>query len=137
VAVETALTLAILADKEVFMVRPSPPLRFLPPRECPLNAVRIHLDQCMPKRLARMLRQHGLDVSTTDRAGIAGADDLEQLSYAWRQQRLLITCDLGFAGLHRNGAEHAGILICPHSRDHQRVLHFVLKLVAKAENCVP
>ncbi len=132
--VDSAWRLVILTDKEVSTVRRTPPLRCLPPTYCPLTAVRIHLDQCVPKRLGRMLRQHGLDVTTTDGAGIAETDDREQLGYAWRERRLLITRDLGIAGWHRNGAEHAGILICPHSRDHQRVVHFVLKLVAKAEH---
>ncbi len=61
-----------------------------------------HLDEdCQSLALASALREHGLDVLTTNEAGLSGVDDETQLRHAADDQRVLVTnniCD--FVPLH-------------------------------------
>lgn len=52
------------------------------------DRVRFHLDEHMAKAIATGLRQRGIDVTTTAKAGLLGAGDEEQLAYARREGRV-------------------------------------------------
>ena len=58
------------------------------------------------------LRRRGIDVSTSQEAGLLGAPDPAQLAYALSNGRVLLTHDDDHLTLHSQGAEHAGIAYC-------------------------
>lgn len=62
--------------------------------------------------VARALRQHGIDVTTTVDAGLRSATDEEQLDYAWRQESVLVTHDTDFLRLASRSSDHSGIAFC-------------------------
>ncbi|MCU0983293.1 MAG: DUF5615 family PIN-like protein [Pirellulaceae bacterium] len=47
----------------------------------------------MDPAIAAGLRRRGVDVTTTVEEGLAGASDLEQLTYAAGRERVLVTRD--------------------------------------------
>jgi predicted nuclease of predicted toxin-antitoxin system len=71
--------------------------------------IRFHLDEPVDPDIARALRSHGVDVSTTAEAGLRAASDLEQLEYARTEERVLVTHDVDFLRLAASGADHAGV----------------------------
>ena len=84
-----------------------------------MSLLRYHLDEdCQSAALASALRQHGIEVVTTNEAGIAGADDAAQLEHAARQGAAIVSnniCD--YTALHARwlaeGRRHAGIVLFP------------------------
>ncbi|MBC8449519.1 MAG: DUF5615 family PIN-like protein [Chloroflexi bacterium] len=77
---------------------------------------RLYFDEDADARLAEALRRRGYDVETTVEAGLLEASDEEQLLFAARQQRALITHNIKhFPGVHatwvEGGQEHWGIII--------------------------
>jgi hypothetical protein len=74
--------------------------------------VRFHLDEHIPAGIAAGLRRRNIDATTTAEAGLAGADDAAQLSFASASGRVLVTQDADFLRLHAQGALHAGIAYC-------------------------
>ena len=84
-----------------------------------MSLLRYYLDEdCHSTALAAALRQHGIDVVTTNEAGIAGANDDAQLEYAAEQGSVIVTnniCD--YTVLHTrwlaSGRSHAGIVLFP------------------------
>ncbi len=71
-----------------------------------------HLDEQVDPDIARALRRHGIDVSTTVEAGLRTATDLTQLAYAQREGRVLVTHDADFLRLAAQGLGHPGIAYC-------------------------
>lgn len=85
-----------------------------------MNRLRFLLDEdCQAGALAAALRQHGMDVMTTNEAGWRGANDETQLRAAAAQGRAIVTnniCD--FVPLHARWLDagqppHAGIVVFP------------------------
>ena len=84
-----------------------------------MSLLRYHLDEdCQSAALAAALRQHGIDVVTTNESGIAGADDNAQLEHATKQGAVIVTnniCD--YTAMHARWLserrEHAGIALFP------------------------
>jgi predicted nuclease of predicted toxin-antitoxin system len=76
------------------------------------DRIRFHLDEQMDPDIAAALRRHGIDVTTTVDAGLAGAPDQAQLDFASADSRIIVTDDADFLRLAASGAEHAGIVIC-------------------------
>ena len=84
-----------------------------------MSLLRYHLDEdCQSAALASALRQHGIEVVTTNEAAIAGADDAAQLKHAARQGAAIVSnniCD--YTALHARwlaeGRRHAGIVLFP------------------------
>lgn len=70
----------------------------------------------MPAAVAAGLRQRGVDVTTTSDASLTGASDEEQLAYALREGRVIVTHDRDFARQHTMGFPHAGIAYCHQSK---------------------
>lgn len=62
------------------------------------------------------LRFRDIDVTTTKDAGLAGASDHAQLSYATTSARVIVTGDDDFLRLHAEGLRHAGIVFCRQNR---------------------
>ncbi|MGO9598388.1 MAG: DUF5615 family PIN-like protein [Isosphaeraceae bacterium] len=77
------------------------------------RTIRFHLDENCSKAIARELRRHGIDVTTTPEAGLLGTTDLEQTYYALQSGRVIFTHDRDFLGIHEPGIpSHAGIAYC-------------------------
>jgi predicted nuclease of predicted toxin-antitoxin system len=76
------------------------------------QAIRFHLDEHVAAAIAVGLRSHGIDVTTTEEAGLAGASDSSHLAFALGDERVVVTHDHDFLRLHAAGDEHAGICYC-------------------------
>jgi len=79
---------------------------------------RLYLDEDLSPRVVELLRQRGLDATGTREAGNAGHADLEQLRYAIREGRCLVTRNvIDFANIVRDVVNrqesHAGIILQP------------------------
>jgi len=70
------------------------------------------LDENVNNSVADGLRRRGVDVTTTQEAGLIGASDEVQLSFAFSQNRVIFTQDNDFMRLHHAGVNHAGIAYC-------------------------
>src|SRR4051812_8666875 len=75
--------------------------------------IRFYADQHFPFPITRGLRRRGIDVLTAQDAGTCGDPDNEQLDFASRQDRVLLSFDSDFLTLHNSGVSHAGIASCP------------------------
>jgi hypothetical protein len=76
------------------------------------QTIRFQLDEHCATALAVGLRRYGIDVTTTPEAGLLGASDQEQVTYALAEGRVLFTQDDAFLRLHAAGVPHAGIAYC-------------------------
>jgi hypothetical protein len=76
-------------------------------------SLRFHLDENVDPAIALGLRHRGVDVTTTDEAGLAQASDQEQLTFARAEQRVLVTHDADFLRWHARRIPHSGIAYCP------------------------
>ena len=74
--------------------------------------IRFHLDENVSGAVAQGLRNKNIDVTTTDEANLIGVSDVEQLTYALSQNRVIFTRDADFLRLHKQGFQHAGIIYC-------------------------
>ena len=74
--------------------------------------IAFHLDESTKNAIAIALRQRGIDVTTTQDANLLSASDIEQLRYAYENNRVLVTHDNDFLRLHHQGTPHAGIAYC-------------------------
>jgi hypothetical protein len=75
--------------------------------------VRFHLDENVDPALAEALQRRGIDVTTSAESGLNGQSDHEQIEFARREQRVVVTHDSDFLGLAKEGIDHAGIVFCP------------------------
>lgn len=80
--------------------------------------MKIHLDEDLSPTIARMLREKGIDATSTHEAGLIGIPDQEQLVHATREGRALLTRNARhFTALAadriRSQEPHAGIVVCP------------------------
>ena len=71
------------------------------------------MDEQIAPSLARALRLRGVDVTTSEDAGLNGATDSQQLDFAHEQGRVIVTFDKDFLRLHHAGMPHHGVLFCP------------------------
>jgi hypothetical protein len=74
--------------------------------------IRFPLDDPIPTAVALGLRRRGIDVTTTEDAGLSGADDQAHIALAVSQGRVIVTHDDDFLVLHSRGVRHAGIAYC-------------------------
>ena len=72
--------------------------------------IRFHLAESMPNAVAEGLRRRGIDVTTSSEAQLLAAKDEEQLAFATRETRVLVTRDQDFLRLNASGIKHAGIV---------------------------
>jgi hypothetical protein len=82
--------------------------------------VKLYLDEDLSPRVALLLRQGGLDAVSAHEVGQAGRLDLEQLRFATREGRCLVTRNVAdFVEIVRDlvnrQESHAGIILVPPS----------------------
>jgi Domain of unknown function (DUF5615) len=77
------------------------------------DLIRWYMDEHVPRAVAQGLRRRGVDVQTTQEAGMLHAPDNLQLNYATRQGRAVFTQDDDFLALAAVSTAHAGIAYAP------------------------
>src|SRR5688572_3893415 len=87
------------------------------------DRIRFHLDENVDPRIATALRRENADVTTTVEAGLRTRPDEEQLDFATRTGRVLVTHDEDLLSL-ASSSPHRGIAYlcqeCPqHWADHR------------------
>ncbi len=86
--------------------------------------IRFHLDEPVDPAIARALRKHGIDVTTTQEVGLRTQTDAEQLAFVRHEQRVLVTHDSDFLRIAGRTADHAGIAYChPTARSIGEIIH--------------
>lgn len=73
------------------------------------RTIRFHLDEHVDPAVAEGLRRRGIDVTTTEDAGLSGAGDPLHIDFARAQGRVICTSDSDFLRHHAAGGEHAGL----------------------------
>jgi len=76
------------------------------------DRIRFHLDEPVDPDIARALRKHGIEVSTTQDAGLRTRSDSEQLEFARSEQRVIVTHDADFLRIASRTSDHSGIAYC-------------------------
>ena len=61
--------------------------------------MRFLTDEDIPRSTARILRDAGFDAVDVRDVGLRGKSDALVYAYAQREERLLITCDMGFSNI--------------------------------------
>lgn len=74
--------------------------------------ISIYLDEHIPATIARGLKRRGIDVLTTQDAGLSGSSDLEQLAFCKKFERVIVTFDSDYLILVEQGVEHNGVFYC-------------------------
>lgn len=72
--------------------------------------IKFYTDEHVPKSVVKALRRRGVDVLTTQDAGMVGNSDEEHLALAISQNRVVFTQDDDFLRLHAKGIKHTGIV---------------------------
>ncbi|MBE2201476.1 MAG: DUF5615 family PIN-like protein [Anaerolinea sp.] len=93
-------------------------------------------DEHIPSAVIVGLQRRGIDVWSTRQAGLLGASDEDQLAFATRRQRVIITQDDDFLVLHAQGIEHAGIVFVQPGRTigHAvRGLYFIYQMLTAVD----
>jgi hypothetical protein len=75
--------------------------------------LQFYMDQHFPGPASLGLRRHGMDVLTAQDAGRCGLPDADQLQFATREERVMVSFDPDYVALHTSGVQHAGIAWCP------------------------
>lgn len=79
--------------------------------------IRYHLDENLHHAIAHGLRRRGIDVTTTNDAGLMGCSDEQQLAHAHQEGRVLVTHDDDLIRIHYQNIPHSGIAFA-HARRH-------------------
>lgn len=82
--------------------------------------MKFYLDEDLSKKIAEILRKNGIDALSVHEAGMAGVSDQEQLDFAARQKRCLVTRNRNdFIRLtiqfFNENRPHQGVLIIPYT----------------------
>ena len=99
-------------------------------------SLRFITDEDVPRSTARVLRDAGFDAVDVRDVGLRGKSDAEVFNYAQRENRLLITCDMGFSNiLNFPPAENYGVLVVrvPDSESIETFNHEILRAVQEVD----
>ena len=77
------------------------------------DPIKFYMDEHIPRAVSEGLRRRGVDVLTTQDAGMLGAFDRDHLMLAAEQQRVILTRDADFLRMHATGIRHHGIVFVP------------------------
>lgn len=96
--------------------------------------LRFLTDEDVPRSTARILRDAGFDAVDVRDVGLRGKSDALVFAYAQREERLLISCDLGFSNILKYPpSQNVGLLVVriPDSEPIDRFNHEVLRAVTE------
>jgi predicted nuclease of predicted toxin-antitoxin system len=74
--------------------------------------IRFHLDEPVDPSIAKALRKHGIDITTTQEVGLRTKADLDQMAFARDQGRVMVTHDADFLRLASESLDHPGVAYC-------------------------
>lgn len=74
------------------------------------DRIRFHLDEHVDPGIATALRRAGIDVTTTNEAGLRTQNDEAHLRYARDEARVIVTRDQDFLRLAAGTSDHSGIV---------------------------
>ena len=74
------------------------------------DRIRFHLDEHVDRAIATALRRAGIDVTTTNEAGLRTKDDEAHLHFARAEGRVIVTRDQDFLRKAGGASDHAGIV---------------------------
>jgi predicted nuclease of predicted toxin-antitoxin system len=77
-----------------------------------MSRIRFHLDENVDPDIAKALRRHGIDVTTSGDRNLLGESDQTQLELSNLEQRVIVTHDPDFLRISGSGVEHCGIVYC-------------------------
>lgn len=97
--------------------------------------LRFHLDENVDHAIATGLRSRGINVTTTEEAGLKGATDDVQLAFGLQEIRVIVTHDDDLLVPHSLGAPHAGIAF--NTLRTRTIGQLVLKLAALSRHFNP
>ena len=84
--------------------------------------ISLYIDEdAMSRALIRGLRARGIDVKTVSEANRIGLSDLEQLLFAHKERRTILTSNISdFCTIHsefmKSGKDHSGIILMPQQK---------------------
>jgi predicted nuclease of predicted toxin-antitoxin system len=76
------------------------------------DRIHLHLDENVDPDVARALRRHGVNVSTTQEVGLRTESDTTQLAFIRREGRMIMTHDADFLQIASTTDDHPGIVYC-------------------------
>ncbi|NJM40330.1 MAG: DUF5615 family PIN-like protein [Anaerolineae bacterium] len=78
--------------------------------------IRFHLDENVNPAVADQLRNHNIDVTTSQEVALLGVPDLSHLEFARREGRVIFTEDADFVIFASHSTDHLGIVYSPKSK---------------------
>jgi hypothetical protein len=78
--------------------------------------VKFYADEHIAKAVVRGMRARGVDIISAVEANMLGATDEQHLELATNNNRVVVTQDDDFIGLHAAGFDHAGIVYAKQGR---------------------
>jgi predicted nuclease of predicted toxin-antitoxin system len=78
--------------------------------------IRFHLDEPVDPVIARALKRHGVNVTTTAEAGLRSQSDDAQINFARAEGRVIVTHDADFLRFASENSDHPGIAYCHKTR---------------------
>jgi hypothetical protein len=95
----------------------------------------LYADEQFPFPVVALLRNLGQDALTIQEAGNAGDDDPEVLAFAVNNDRAVMTQNRRhFIRLHTQQPNHAGIIVCTHDKNLERLATRINDAIAGEEN---
>jgi uncharacterized protein with PIN domain len=95
--------------------------------------MRFHLDEHVDPAVAYGLRLRGIDVTTTNDAGLLNASDERHLEFALREGRVIFTNDADFLRSSAAGSLHAGIAYCSRTA---RSIGYIVRHLCLMHDCL-
>jgi uncharacterized protein with PIN domain len=74
--------------------------------------IRFHLNANVAPDVARALRRHGIDGTTSIEVDLLTTKDAAQPAYALKEDRVIVTHDADFLRMDARGVDHAGVAYC-------------------------
>ena len=74
------------------------------------DRIRFHLNEHVDPAIATALRRAGIDVTTTNEAGLRTKNDKAHLEFARAEARVIVTRDQDFLRLSSGAPDHSGVV---------------------------
>jgi predicted nuclease of predicted toxin-antitoxin system len=98
------------------------------------DRIRFHLDEHVDPAIATALHRAGINVTTTNEAGLRTRDDQSHLNFARSEKRVIVTRDQDFLRLASGALDHSGIVFYT---AHQSIREIIEGLILIYEVMLP